>query len=201
MKKSLSVLALLLSLLAVLSFGSFSAFAESSDVNIPVSSEDTSEISAEESKIEAAVTDTASEISVAETTSEASAAETSDASAETTEETSEASGEESQSTAAATTSDDGGSFPWALVIFLGIVVVLVVVSVISIKANNRFGQWLKNFFKDHKSELKKVTWPSREFTVKNTIVVLVCLVVSGLVIGLLDFGLAKLVELLASLVS
>ncbi|MBQ4648965.1 MAG: preprotein translocase subunit SecE [Clostridia bacterium] len=68
------------------------------------------------------------------------------------------------------------------------------------KRENRFGLWLKKFFKDYKSELKKIVWASKDFTVKSTIVVIVCLLVCAGVIGLLDFGLSKLLLWLLSLV-
>ena len=52
------------------------------------------------------------------------------------------------------------------------------------------------FLRDYRSELKKIVWPSRQATLKQTGVVLVCLLVVALVIGLLDFGFLKLIELL-----
>ena len=42
------------------------------------------------------------------------------------------------------------------------------------------------FFKDVKAELKKVTWPTKKQAVRNTVVVLVFLVVIGLFVFLLD---------------
>lgn len=42
------------------------------------------------------------------------------------------------------------------------------------------------FFKDVKAELKKVTWPTKKQAIKNTIVVLIFLVVIGLLVFLLD---------------
>ena len=47
------------------------------------------------------------------------------------------------------------------------------------------------FFRDLKSERKKITWPSKEDTLKKTGVVIV--------VGLLDLGFSKLVLLLGSL--
>lgn len=191
MKKTLSVIALLLSLATVLSFGSISTFAaessETSENGIFVSADASSEDSS------------ADETSDAASEESSKVSESKDASAES----SEASAEESSKEDDAATADDSDddSFPWALVIFLGLVVVLVIVCFICIKQDNRFGRWLKNFFKDYKSEIKKITWPSREVTVKSTIVVLVCILVCAAVIGLLDFGLGKLVELLMDLVS
>ncbi len=45
---------------------------------------------------------------------------------------------------------------------------------------------MAKFFRDTKSELKKVVWPSREDTKKNTIVVLVVVVLSAAVLFVLD---------------
>ena len=54
------------------------------------------------------------------------------------------------------------------------------------------------FFRSVKSELKKVTWPSFKQVCKNTWTVLVCVVVIGLFIFILDaifgFGLQALIK-------
>lgn len=42
------------------------------------------------------------------------------------------------------------------------------------------------FFKDVKVELKKVTWPTKNQTVKNTVVVLVFLAVCGVLVFCFD---------------
>lgn len=55
-------------------------------------------------------------------------------------------------------------------------------------------QRIKNFFKDYKSEIKKIVWPSRDNVVKNVIVVLIMCVVVGIFIWLLDWGLASLLK-------
>ena len=55
------------------------------------------------------------------------------------------------------------------------------------------------FFRDLKSERKKITWPSKEDTLKKTGVVIVELVIAAAVVGLLDLGFSKLVLLLGSL--
>ena len=190
MKKSLSVLALLLSLVAVLSFGSLSAFAESSDVV----SVDASVDASIDASVDASA-DASTDASV-----DASTDASADASADASKETSK---EESKDAATDNKKDDNDEkkFPWALVIFLAIVVIVAVVCFVCIKLDNVVGRWLKNFFKDYKSEIKKVTWPSKEVAIKSTIVVLVCLIVSGAVVGLLDFGLTKLIELFRDLVS
>ena len=46
----------------------------------------------------------------------------------------------------------------------------------------RAGKW----FRDMKSELKKVQWPTRKQTVNNTLIVIACVIVVGTFIGLFD---------------
>lgn len=55
------------------------------------------------------------------------------------------------------------------------------------------------FFKDYKSEVKKIVWPSRKSVFKNTLIVLVMCLIIGAFIWLLDFGLAKLLDFLFAL--
>ena len=52
------------------------------------------------------------------------------------------------------------------------------------------------FFKDSISELKRVIWPSREEVASNTRVVLVSITLFAIALGLVDFLLANLVELI-----
>ncbi len=48
---------------------------------------------------------------------------------------------------------------------------------------------LGRFLKDCKSEMKKVVWYSEEATLKNSLVVLIVMVVVGALVCALDFGL------------
>ena len=50
------------------------------------------------------------------------------------------------------------------------------------------------FFRDNKSEMKKITWPSFRDVVKNTVIVLIMCLVVGALIWLFDFGLAELIK-------
>lgn len=59
------------------------------------------------------------------------------------------------------------------------------------KKPNKVAKW----FKDLKSEFKKVVWPSKKTVVDNTSVVLAVVVFSAVLIGLLDAGFLKLMEL------
>ncbi len=52
------------------------------------------------------------------------------------------------------------------------------------------------FFKDIVADLKKVVWPSREEVSSSTRVVLVSITLFALALGLVDFLLANLVELI-----
>ena len=52
------------------------------------------------------------------------------------------------------------------------------------------------FFKDYKSEIKKIVWPGPRDVVKNTTIVLVMCLIVGAFIWLLDLGLGKLIELI-----
>ena len=59
---------------------------------------------------------------------------------------------------------------------------------------------LKKYFRDTKSEVKTVVWPTKQQTINNTGVVIACIVVVGAFIGVLDavftFGLQALLKLL-----
>jgi preprotein translocase subunit SecE len=50
------------------------------------------------------------------------------------------------------------------------------------------------FFKDIFQELKKVTWPTREQLIKNTVTVLTVCAIIGLIIWMFDWGLSSLVN-------
>ncbi len=56
----------------------------------------------------------------------------------------------------------------------------------------RIGKW----FRDMKSELKKVQWPTRKQTINNTVIVIVCVIVVGICIALFDFVAGEAVKLL-----
>ncbi len=56
-------------------------------------------------------------------------------------------------------------------------------SVKSKKSGNR----IVKFFKETKSELKKVVWPSKQQIIKNTLIVIAAVIAIGAVIWILDF--------------
>ena len=51
------------------------------------------------------------------------------------------------------------------------------------------------FFRDYKSEVKKIVWPGPKDVVKNTVIVLIMCLIVGALIWAIDFGLGKLVQL------
>ncbi len=50
------------------------------------------------------------------------------------------------------------------------------------------------FLREVKTELKKVTWPSRKDTLSGTAVVLVAVIIIAVFLGIVDFGLSSLVK-------
>lgn len=65
------------------------------------------------------------------------------------------------------------------------------------KKPNRILRWLK----DMKGELKKITWPGGKDTLRNVLVVIVCVIVVGIFIWVFDFIAKLVVEALLKLFS
>ena len=63
------------------------------------------------------------------------------------------------------------------------------------------GTKIKNFFKNNKSELKKISWYGKKQTLKSSAVVIVCLVAVSVVLGLLDYGISNLLMWIGSLIN
>ena len=55
---------------------------------------------------------------------------------------------------------------------------------------------IARFFRDYKSEVKKIVWPGWKDVLKNTLIVLIMCVLVGAFIWLVDFGLGRLLELI-----
>ena len=53
-----------------------------------------------------------------------------------------------------------------------------------------------DFLRDVRSEVKKVTWPTRKETLASTSVVIVAVFLIAIYLGLVDLGLSKLVGLI-----
>ncbi|NMC48165.1 MAG: preprotein translocase subunit SecE, partial [Desulfovibrio sp.] len=52
----------------------------------------------------------------------------------------------------------------------------------------------REFYEQARVELKKITWPTRKETVNTGVAVLILVVVMALFLGLVDLGLARLIE-------
>ncbi len=53
---------------------------------------------------------------------------------------------------------------------------------------------LKNFFKEAGSEIKKITWPTRQETIKYTLIVIGVSIVVAAILGGFDFILVQLMD-------
>lgn len=53
----------------------------------------------------------------------------------------------------------------------------------------KMGKGIAKFFRDTKSEIKKIVWPTPKSTFKNTGIVLLAMILVGVVIFGLDYGL------------
>ena len=62
------------------------------------------------------------------------------------------------------------------------------------------GSKIAGFFKNNKSEMKKISWYGKTQTAKSTGVVLVVLIIASVAIGLIDLGLSKLLMWIGQLV-
>ena len=123
--------------------------------------------------------------------------------AESVEESAAESAEESKAVSAeeskAATESSSSNIPWKLIITVAVIIVIVAVLFILTRTNTKLGQKIAKFFKDYKSELKKITWMSWKDLVKATATVLVILAVAAIFVGLLDWGFSSLVNLLSSI--
>lgn len=63
------------------------------------------------------------------------------------------------------------------------------------KKPNRVRRW----FKDMKGEMKKITWPGGKDTLKNVLVVIICVIIVGICIWVFDFVAKLVVEALLNL--
>jgi preprotein translocase subunit SecE len=53
---------------------------------------------------------------------------------------------------------------------------------------------VKDYFRDVYHEGKRITWPSRKDALKGTYIVLITVFVSAIFLGIVDVGLAKLIQ-------
>jgi preprotein translocase subunit SecE len=55
---------------------------------------------------------------------------------------------------------------------------------------------VKEYFREVYLEAKRVTWPSKKDALKGTYVVLITVVVAAIFLGIVDVGLAKIIQAL-----
>ena len=55
---------------------------------------------------------------------------------------------------------------------------------------------IRKFYRETKSELKKVTWPSRQELIQHTEVVVTAIIIMGSIIALADFTFGKITQFL-----
>ncbi|MBQ7821623.1 MAG: preprotein translocase subunit SecE [Clostridia bacterium] len=67
-------------------------------------------------------------------------------------------------------------------------------------AKTPFKERVAKFFREYKSEIKKISWASREQTLNNTWAVLVASVVIAVVIGVIDLGAQSGLQWLGNLI-
>ncbi|HVN95399.1 MAG TPA: preprotein translocase subunit SecE [Syntrophorhabdaceae bacterium] len=53
---------------------------------------------------------------------------------------------------------------------------------------------ITNYFREVYMEAKRVTWPSRKDALKGTYIVLITVFVTALFLGIVDIGLAKIIQ-------
>lgn len=67
------------------------------------------------------------------------------------------------------------------------------------KSKKKFLKRATGYFKEMKSDFKKIVWPTPKSVGKNTSLVIVALIISGTMIGLIDMGFLALANFLVNL--
>jgi len=55
---------------------------------------------------------------------------------------------------------------------------------------------IKEYFREVYLETKRVTWPSKNDAIKGTYIVLITVVIAAIFLGIVDVGLAKIIQVL-----
>jgi preprotein translocase subunit SecE len=55
---------------------------------------------------------------------------------------------------------------------------------------------IKEYFREVYLETKRVTWPSKKDAMKGTYIVLITVVIAAIFLGIVDVGLAKIIQVL-----
>ena len=140
-----------------------------------------------------------------EATGEAAAETTAEVAGDTTEapaeETTAPADEHDHDHEGETEDEHDHSINWVdIIVSASIIVLGAVAFVICYFAIPSFREKVKKFFSDYKSELKKVTWSSKEDVRRNTITVIVVIVALVIVIALLDVIFSGGIEALSHLI-
>jgi preprotein translocase subunit SecE len=145
-------------------------------------------------------------ITSAESGAAGSAAEQTEAEGENTqaaegETTQAAVGETTQQTATTgTTTTEKKDINWDLWISVGVIGLAIVVLLCLYAFSKKFRERVKRFFREYKSELKKVVWSPWNDVKRNTVVVLVISLGAAILIGVLDFVFSKGIIALGTLI-
>ncbi len=67
------------------------------------------------------------------------------------------------------------------------------------KGGLKLGAKIARSFRDLKSEIQKIVWPSKKQVINNTVIVIICVLLVGACIWLFDAALTWLVSLLLNL--
>lgn len=100
----------------------------------------------------------------------------------------------------AKTDKEEKAFNWDLWISVGIIAALIITFFAFYIFSEKWRGKVKQFFRDYKSELKKVVWSPWSDVKKNTVVVLVLSLGTALLIGVLDVIFSKGIHALGSLI-
>ncbi len=89
----------------------------------------------------------------------------------------------------------------ALFVFVAFAVAyLLIDDLLEVKASNgsklTIPRRIIRFFRDYKSEVKKIVWPGWKEVIKNTVIVLIMCLLVGALIWLVDYGLGNLLNLI-----
>ena len=110
---------------------------------------------------------------------------------------SDGSSEQAQSITENSSEAEGAGSSWTGWIIAGAILIIIGTAIfVSIKKKNAFGQRLVKFFKNYKSEIKKIVWLSRKETFRQTGIVLIIIVVACVFLGLLDYAFTSLIQLI-----
>ncbi|MBO4792308.1 MAG: preprotein translocase subunit SecE [Clostridia bacterium] len=105
-----------------------------------------------------------------------------------------------ETTGDTTSTDKTKEINWDLIVTLAVIGIALIVFFSFYLFKPAFREKVKKFFRDYKSELKKIVWSPARDVKKNTIVVIIIAVVFALIIGGLDILFSKGIGSLTDLI-